>query len=71
MVDPSHGTGVRSLVAPMAKASLAAGADGLILEIHPHPDKSVSDAQQTISLESFAQIMRELTLLHKALKELS
>ena len=69
IADPSHGTGVRSLVSPMARASLAAGADGLIIEIHPHPEKSVSDAQQTLSLESFAQMMRELAPLHKVLQE--
>lgn len=70
MVDPSHGTGIRSLVAPMAKASLAAGADGVMVEIHPHPDQAMSDAQQTISLESFDQLMRELKLIHATLRQL-
>jgi 3-deoxy-7-phosphoheptulonate synthase len=69
MVDPSHGTGIRSLVAPMAKASLAAGADGLMIEMHPHPDQAVSDAQQTITLESFAQLMKELNLIHTTLRQ--
>ncbi len=71
MVDPSHGTGHRSLVAPMARASLVAGADGLVIEIHPHPDLALSDAQQTISLESFAKLMRELTLLYNTIKQYS
>jgi 3-deoxy-7-phosphoheptulonate synthase len=63
MVDPSHGTGIRSIVAPMAKASLVAGADALMMEIHPDPDRAISDAQQTLSLESFAQLMDELRKL--------
>lgn len=68
MVDPSHGTGIRSLVAPMAKASLAAGADGLIMEMHPHPDQAVSDAQQTLSFKSFAKLLHELKILHTTLR---
>ncbi len=68
VVDPSHGTGIRSLVSPMAKASLAAGADGLMMEIHPHPDLSVSDAAQTLSLEAFAELMKELQMLHYTLR---
>ena len=68
LVDPSHGTGIRSLVAPMSKASLAAGADGVIIETHPSPDQAVSDAQQTISLESFAKLMLELKILHETLR---
>ena len=68
-VDPSHGTGIRSLVGPMARASVAAGADGLMIEMHPYPDLAISDAQQTISLESFDKIMKEVTIIHKTLKE--
>lgn len=60
IVDPSHGTGVRSYVPAMAKAGLAAGADGLIIEVHTHPDKSITDADQTISCETFAALMNEL-----------
>lgn len=69
IVDPSHGTGLRSLVAPMSKASLAAGADGLLLEIHPDPDRAVSDAQQTISLEAFTKLTGELNMLHATMKQ--
>ncbi len=69
MVDPSHGTGIRSLVAPMARASLVAGADGIIIEMHPSPDQAISDAQQTISFESFAKLMDELKILHKTIKQ--
>jgi 3-deoxy-7-phosphoheptulonate synthase len=58
--DPSHGTGRRSLIGPLAAASIAAGADGLILEVHPHPELSVSDAQQTVSFAEFAAIMPQV-----------
>jgi len=57
IADPSHGVGRRSLVGPLALASLAAGADGLILEVHPHPERSVSDSQQTVDCAEFADIM--------------
>jgi 3-deoxy-7-phosphoheptulonate synthase len=60
IVDPSHGTGKRSYVAPMAKAAIAVGADGLLLEVHPHPDRALIDGQQSLSLEEFAQLMKEL-----------
>jgi len=70
LVDPSHGTGQRAMVAPMARASIAAGADGVIVEIHPEPDKALTDAQQTIGFESFAKMMRELKMIHQVLKEI-
>lgn len=60
VVDPSHGTGIRSLVAPMAKAGVAAGADGLIIEVHPHPEKALSDGDQSLHPEEFAELMREM-----------
>ncbi len=60
VVDPSHGTGIRSLVAPMAKAGVAAGADGLIIEVHPHPEKALSDGEQSLHLHEFADLMREM-----------
>lgn len=59
LVDPSHGTGRRELVLPMSRAAVACGADGLLVEVHPDPDRSVSDAQQAISPEMFAQLVRE------------
>ena len=58
--DPSHGTGRRDMVAPMAKAAVAAGADALLIEIHPNADKAVSDAAQTMYLEDFAKLTGEL-----------
>lgn len=60
IVDPSHGTGKRTLVSPMAKAAVAAGADGLIVEVHTDPDNSISDADQTISTGDFAVLVKEL-----------
>jgi 3-deoxy-7-phosphoheptulonate synthase len=59
VVDPSHGTGIASLVPAMTIASVAAGCDGLILEVHPEPSKSLSDAAQTISPQVFAETMQQ------------
>lgn len=67
MVDPSHGTGIRSLVIPMAMATVAAGADGLIVEVHTNPDKAISDAKQTIDIEMFKSMVKSVM----AIKELS
>jgi 3-deoxy-7-phosphoheptulonate synthase len=63
IVDPSHGTGIRKMVAPMARAGIAAGADGLMIEIHPDPDKAFSDADQTLSFEQFSEMMHALQQL--------
>lgn len=68
IVDPSHGTGLRKLVPPMALAAVAAGCDGLMLEVHTEPDKSISDAQQTISTETFAALMPKLLYIPKFLQ---
>ncbi len=59
MVDPSHGTGKASLVATMARAAVGAGADGLIVEIHPHPEKALSDGYQALTPPAFRQMMRD------------
>jgi len=59
VVDPSHGTGKSSLVASMSKASVAAGADGLILEVHEDPKKAASDGAQTITPAAFGQLMTD------------
>jgi 3-deoxy-7-phosphoheptulonate synthase len=61
VVDPSHGTGLRSLVGPMAKASAACGADGLMIEVHPDPEKAYSDGAQSLFPEEFAALAKELT----------
>ncbi len=60
VADPSHGTGYREYVPAMAKASVAAGADALILEVHPDPDKAASDGRQTMSVAEFAKLMHDL-----------
>ena len=69
IVDPSHGTGIRSMVLPMARAAVAAGADGIAVEMHPHPDKAYTDAAQTIGPELFQKMMKEVNLIHKCLSE--
>jgi len=57
LVDPSHGTGVRSLVTPVARAAIAAGADGLIVEVHPNPEEAFSDGAQSLLPKQFATLM--------------
>lgn len=57
IVDPSHGTGRRELVIPMAKAAIALGADGVMVEIHPCPELSVSDSQQTLDLDEYVKLL--------------
>jgi 3-deoxy-7-phosphoheptulonate synthase len=59
LVDPSHGTGKASLVATMARAAVGAGTDGLMVEIHPHPEKALSDGYQALTPAAFRQMMRE------------
>ena len=60
IADPSHGTGLRSLVPPMSKAAAAAGADGLMIEVHPCPERALSDGPQSLDLPGFAQLMKDL-----------
>jgi len=67
IVDPSHSTGKRSLVPAASKAALAAGADGLMIEVHPDPLRSYSDGQQSLDLLEFDKLMKELSVLAKAL----
>ncbi|MDF1544595.1 MAG: 3-deoxy-7-phosphoheptulonate synthase [bacterium] len=64
--DPSHGTGIRDKVAPMARASVAAGADGLIIEVHYDPDKAMSDGAQTLYYEQYEKMMAELRIIATA-----
>ncbi|OVE79901.1 3-deoxy-7-phosphoheptulonate synthase, partial [bacterium J17] len=67
VVDPSHGTGVWNYVAPMSKAALACGAHGLLIEVHPEPDKAFSDGGQSLKPQVFAVLMDELRSLGAAL----
>ena len=67
VVDPSHGTGLRDKVAPMARAAVAAGADGLIIEVHPDPDRARSDGAQSMFPEQFERLMAELRIIAPAI----
>ncbi len=60
VVDPSHGTGKWELVAPVSRAAVAVGADGLLIEVHPHPEQAVSDGAQSLKLARFAALMQSL-----------
>jgi 3-deoxy-7-phosphoheptulonate synthase len=62
IVDPSHGTGKRELIHPASRAALAIGADGLIIEVHPCPERALSDGAQSLNLDEFAKLMHNLTL---------
>jgi 3-deoxy-7-phosphoheptulonate synthase len=66
LVDPSHGTGQRSLVPPMARAGIAAGADGLIIEVHPHPERALSDGPQSLTLAMLAETMTQVRAVARA-----
>src|SRR5471030_53929 len=60
LVDPSHGTGKRDFVPPMALAALAGGADGLMIEMHPDPDRALSDGAQSLNLAAFKTLLESL-----------
>lgn len=66
IVDPSHATGKRSLVSPISKCGIAAGADGLIVEVHPHPEDALSDGPQSLHPEEFETLMNELKPMAQA-----
>jgi len=67
IVDPSHGTGRRSLVAPMAMAGIAAGAHGLMIEVHPHPEAALSDGAQSLTPEDFRNLMQAVRTIAQPL----
>lgn len=67
IVDPSHAAGKRELVPALAKAALAAGADGLLIEIHPRPAKALSDGPQSLNFQEFQKLMKELKPIARAL----
>jgi 3-deoxy-7-phosphoheptulonate synthase len=66
VADPSHGTGRRDKVAPMARAAVAAGADGLIIEVHPDPERALSDGVQSLYPDQFSQLMTEIRAIAPA-----
>jgi 3-deoxy-7-phosphoheptulonate synthase len=67
IADPSHGTGHRDMVIPMARAAIAAGADGLLVEVHPSPDRALSDGAQSLYPEQFDRMMKEIRLIAEAI----
>ena len=67
LVDPSHGTGRRDYVPPMALAALAAGADGLLIEVHPDPDNALSDGAQSLCFDAFERLIGQLKSLAQPL----
>ncbi|WP_434564726.1 3-deoxy-7-phosphoheptulonate synthase [Thermoanaerobacterium thermosaccharolyticum] len=69
IVDPSHGTGRRDLIAPLSRAAVAVGADGLIIEVHPHPDMALSDGAQSLTPEEFNKVSKEVNKILLALKD--
>jgi 3-deoxy-7-phosphoheptulonate synthase len=66
VIDPSHATGLRHLVAPLAKAAVAVGADGVLIEVHPHPEKALCDGPQSLTPEMFETLVQELRPIAKA-----
>ena len=70
IVDPSHATGKRWLVEPMALAAVAAGTDGIMVEVHPHPDEAKSDGEQSLTFEQFADMASALRQIHEVVRTL-
>jgi 3-deoxy-7-phosphoheptulonate synthase len=68
LADPSHGTGRRDKVLPMARAAIAAGADGLLVEVHPDPEHALSDGAQSLMPEQFAEMMRQVRAVAAAVE---
>lgn len=68
LADPSHGTGYREFVPAVARAAVAAGADGLIVEVHPDPEKALSDGRQTISIDAFKEMVAQVRLIAEAVE---
>ena len=71
IVDPSHGTGRLSIIEPMSLAAMAAGADGIIIEVHYHPDEAVCDKDQAMSPEMFTGLMGKLDRLGTCMHDLA
>ena len=69
IIDPSHSSGHWKYVIPLAKAAVAVGADGLLVEVHPQPERAISDGLQSLKPEKFYQLMEEIAVLEKALKK--
>ena len=70
VVDPSHATGKRWLVKPLAIGAVAVGADGIMVEVHPRPDEALSDAEQQLDFPLFEQMMGAVTAVHANVRDL-
>jgi 3-deoxy-D-arabino-heptulosonate 7-phosphate (DAHP) synthase len=70
IVDPSHATGKRWLVKPLAIGGVAVGADGVMVEVHPRPDEALSDAEQQLTLDQFREMMPSLVAVHEQVRAL-
>jgi 3-deoxy-7-phosphoheptulonate synthase len=68
IADPSHATGKWEYVEGVAKGAIAAGADGVIVEVHPHPEEALSDGRQSLKPERFAELVQQIKVLHDATK---
>jgi 3-deoxy-7-phosphoheptulonate synthase len=68
IADPSHGIGIRDKVIPMARAAVAAGADGIMVEVHHDPDHALSDGAQSLYPDQFAQMMKEVRIIAQAIE---
>ena len=71
IADPSHGTGRWELVAPMARAAIAAGADGLLVEVHPQPKQALSDGPQSLKPDRFSEMMKEINIMSHGLRDIN
>jgi len=67
IADPSHGTGLRAKVIPMARAAVAAGADGLMVEVHQDPQRALSDGAQSLYPDQFAELMEQIRIIAQAI----
>jgi 3-deoxy-7-phosphoheptulonate synthase len=67
IVDPSHGTGKNFMVTPLARAGVAVGADGLIIEVHDQPEHALSDGAQALTLDQYEELVREVRSIHEVI----
>jgi 3-deoxy-7-phosphoheptulonate synthase len=67
VVDPSHGTGKNYMVTPLARAGVAVGADGLIIEVHDQPERALSDGAQALTIEQYEQLVNEVRAIHEVI----
>jgi 3-deoxy-7-phosphoheptulonate synthase len=71
VIDPSHGTGKNYMVTPMARAGVAVGADGLLIEVHNHPERALSDGAQSLTLDQYKQMVDAVKSIHRVMSPLA